>query len=111
MKSLSVEPGDFRHSIAIQANTEGRDATGGMTESWATVETVWGRITPMTGRELFEAQQVKARVTHKVLMWKNTTVTPSHRLLLEDTRMFHIASAVDVGERGVLTQLVCTESV
>ena len=111
MKSLSVEPGDFKHSIAIQVNTEGRDATGGMTESWATVETVWGNIRPMTGRELFEAQQVKAQVTHKVLMRKNTTVTPSHRLLLEDARILHIASVVDVGERGVLSQLLCTESV
>ena len=110
MKTLAIHSGDFRHRIAIHANTEGRDATGGMTESWATAETVGGSITPMTGRELFEAQQVKAQVTHKVIMWKNTTVTPSHKLLLEDGRILHIASVVDVGQRGVLSQLLCTAS-
>ena len=111
MTLIELEPGDLKHSIAIQAPTDGQDASGGPTQTFATVETVWGHVRPLVGRQLLEAQQISSDVTHEVRMWSNTTVTRKHQLLLESGRILHVASVIDEHEEGVATRLMCKESV
>lgn len=65
--------GELRDRIAIQEFTESRTAHGGVEKTWATLETVWGRVTFKEGSETFQADQVQSgrpvtiTVRHKVL--------------------------------------------
>lgn len=74
--------GPLRHRVQIQAITHTRDAHGGNTQSFATADTVWAAVEPLSGRELFEAQQVHARTTVRIRMRKYPGLTTKHRLVL-----------------------------
>ena len=90
--------GRLRHRIAIQSESNVRDAMGGVTKGHSTVTTVWGSIRPISGRELVAAQQVDSRVTHEITIRYYSALDPLHRLLY-DSRVFRIESVRNIDER------------
>lgn len=58
-------PGAFRDRVMIQHRTVTEKATG-VDETWADVETRWGRVIPLDARARAEYAQVKSEVTHAV---------------------------------------------
>lgn len=98
----------LRQRIMIQAKTETRDARGGVTETWTTIATRWGSIEPLSAREILNAQQVDARVSHRVTLRYYPGLTPEHRLL-KDARVFHIEAVVNPLERDKATQVLAME--
>jgi len=107
---MVLNAGDINQRVIVQAATESRGATGEVTKTWTTALTVWASIRPLSGRELLQAQQVQADVTHRVRMRHNTTVTTSHRLLF-GTRILEINSVIDPFEAGEELELMCKETV
>jgi len=79
-----MQAGQLRHRIAIQGCTDARDAHGGITRTWATTDTVWAAVEPLSGTELLEAQQVHARATVRIRMRHYTGLTSKHRLVLAE---------------------------
>ncbi len=102
--------GAYRHRITLQQATETRDSLGGTVQAWATFATVWAAIEPLSGRELLQAQQVQAEVTHRVRLRYMNGVTAELRVLF-GTRYFNILSAVNVQERNREIVLTCKELV
>jgi SPP1 family predicted phage head-tail adaptor len=92
----------------IQAKTEARDDYGGIVETWATVATRWGSITPLTMRELVNAQQVEATLSHRVVLRHYPGLTGEHRLLF-DARVFHIHAVRTLDERDRTTEVLAME--
>jgi len=109
-KSLVLPAGSLRHRIAIQSASESRDSMGGVTYSWSTDDTVWGHIRPLSGKELVEAKQIDARVTHKIIIREYSSLTPSHRFQ-NDSRNFNISSILNIQERDKLQVCSCIEDV
>lgn len=75
---------DLRHRVTIQRLDEStRDAAHQIVPSWVDVVTAWARVEPVTGREFFQAGQVQANVTHRVVLRFRTdvTLTPKHRFV------------------------------
>lgn len=52
--------GELRDRIALQTATESRTAQGAVSKSWATTDTVWGRVEIKEGSESFQADQVQS---------------------------------------------------
>jgi len=77
-----VRIGPLSRRIAIQRATEARDAAGGVTRTWATIATVWGKVEPLRGRELIEAQGVKSEATHKITIRWYDGLTAKDRLVV-----------------------------
>ena len=77
-----MQAGKLRHRVQIQAPTDVRDDHGGNTRTWTTIATVWGSVEPLSGRELFEAQQVHARAAVRIRVRHYEGLTTKHRLVL-----------------------------
>lgn len=94
----------MRHLVIIQRNAPTRDAQGGLVAVWSTHATVYGAIEVLTGRDLFEAQQMGYEATHKATIEYTSTITPDDRLYF-DSRAFsivHIANPEEIGREHVL---------
>jgi len=101
--------GKLRHRVTIQKVTVTQDAdTGEVSETWSTLGQVWAEVAPLSGRELFAAQQVEAQVSHQVTTRYRGDVTPNMRIS-HNSRTLNIESVINPGERNRELQLLCTE--
>lgn len=103
-----MNSGALRHRLHIQSKTETRDARGGVIETWTTVAERWGMISPLRMREIFQAQQVEARVSHRITLRYYAGLTNQHRVVHEN-RIFHIQPPINVNERNRETELLAME--
>ena len=74
----------------------------------------WARFEPLEGRELYNARQVAADVTHAatVRFDKEIKITPRTRIKhLDSGRIFHIRAPLNIQERNKEVQILCTEVV
>ena len=60
MPGKPIQAGRFRHQLLIQQATETKDALGEVLQTWTTIATVPGRVTPLSGREQWLAAQAQA---------------------------------------------------
>lgn len=112
-----VKAGEKRHRVTIQERVEDvRNELGEVIESWKDVRTVWAKVQPLRGRELFQAQQVQADVTHTVGFGYFFGLHPKNRCLMRacgcgNDRVLNIAQVINVEERNREYELVCVEVV
>ena len=105
-----MQAGKLRHRLALQSATTTRDTYGAEVETWSTYDTVWGSVEPLRGTERIFAQQVNAKVTHKIRVRSNSSITVQHRILF-DSRYFYINSVINPDERNIEIELICSEAV
>lgn len=61
-----MRSGNRRHAIVLEKPTEGVGSAGENKTQWSLVATTRASIEPLSGRELFAAQQVHAEVNTKI---------------------------------------------
>ena len=106
-----MQAGTLRHRVAIQETLSlAQNSYGEPVTTWGTVATVWASVSPLSGRELAMAQQVRPDVTHKVVMRHRDNVTPKQRIL-HDSRALEIESVRNADERDRMLELMCKEAV
>ena len=106
-----MNSGQLRHRIIIQVATEVQAATTGeVTKTWATWQTVWASIEPISGREYWQAQQTHAELTHKLRIRYLPSLTVRHRVLF-GTRVLEINAVQNLDERNIEMVLLCREAV
>lgn len=104
-----MQAGPLRHRVTIETKREERDAHGGIVEVWAPLTTVWAAVEPLQGRELFLAQQVDARLSHRVTLRYQADITPTHRLVFKERALYPV-SVQQVEERNRTTVVLATEN-
>ena len=100
-REYRLPAGVLRHRIAVQTEANARDENGGVVKSWNTAATRWGRIRPLSGRELTAAQQVDSRVTHEITLRFYDGLSPLFRLS-HDSRIYNIVSVRNIDQRDKL---------
>ena len=103
-------PGDLRHRITLQSPPTTQDSYGAPTGDYTDVATIWANINPISGRELFAAEQFASEITHRVRIRYRAGVTSSMRVKYGD-RNFEIMYVINEYERDRITQLMCKELV
>lgn len=103
--------GKLKHRIKIQQSVQSTDNLGGGPASWSTISggTAWASVEPLSGRELYHAQQLSSRVTHRIVIRYLAGVTAAMRVLF-GSRTFEIKSVMNQGERGRWLDLLCEET-
>jgi SPP1 family predicted phage head-tail adaptor len=109
----------LRDRLLIQAAQDGppqQDKFGEPIPQWGTVATRWGKIEPLSGRELWQAQQVQADVTHRIRLRYFAGLHPKHRFAkaepkLGTTRIFSILGTPNPDERKREQLCLCKEQV
>lgn len=107
MRQPSIGAMRHRFTLEARARTPGEGGTADIT--WTPVADVWGRLFPMSGRELVDADGVSARLTHEIALRYRTGVEPQMRLR-QGTRLFEIRAVIDIAERRRWLRLLCEES-
>lgn len=100
--------GQMRSQMAIEKATETTDATGAVVQTWSEIGLVWAYIRPLSGRELSDARQVEADVTHEVRMRYRSDLTARMRLTFRG-RTLEILGLVNIDELDRELILTCVE--
>ncbi len=99
---------DLRHRITIQKQAASQDGAGGSIISWGDFKSIWAQIEPLSGRELYEAQRLSNRVTHKVTVRYLANLTPDMRVK-HGVKIYKIISIVNLRELDTWMILLCEE--
>ena len=59
--------GERRHRVVFQTATVAQDAFGEPDQTWADLCTSWALVQPLKGREYFQANQIQANVTTRIV--------------------------------------------
>jgi SPP1 family predicted phage head-tail adaptor len=95
--------------MLLQLPTNTRDEYGQKVESFSDFGRLWGRVEPLAGKELLEARQIKADVTHRVTIRWRDDVTEKMQFKL-GTRTLRIAEAPRAAdERREFLEMACVE--
>lgn len=104
-----MRAGTLRHRLTIESPVESSDSMGGSTITWNAIGTVWGALSPLSGRELLQAQGVQAETTHRAVMRYMWGVSAKCRIIF-GSRVFRItAPPRDTDERHRELILDCIE--
>lgn len=105
-----MRAGQLRNRISIEARAIAQDSFGDGKPSWTLVATVWGSLSPMSGQENWQANQVRPDVTHTIRIRHYADLTPRHRLRI-GTRIFGVESILDTDNRHRELVVNCREEV
>ena len=106
-----MEAGRLNQRVEVQSASESRNAAGDVDQTWSTDNFRWAQIEPLKGRELFEAQQAKSDVTHKIRLRFYDGLTGRNRIKM-GSRIFNIVGApINSSERDRETVVMAAEAV
>lgn len=103
-----MQAGTMRRRITIQQSSDVPDGSGGVQRTWTDFATVWAEITPAAGKEVFQAEQVRADAMYNINIRYLQGVSAEMRVLY-GTRRFNIRAVNDVNEMHRKITLVCEE--
>ncbi len=75
---VCIDPGQLRHKMALMGPTKDRDTVGHEAGTPGLVDYVWASIEPAKPEDLWQADQVQTRVSHKVTIRWRAGVTGEH---------------------------------
>jgi SPP1 family predicted phage head-tail adaptor len=100
----------LQYRVEIQTQTSTSDDMGQPVISWATSQTRWAGIIPLTSREGFFAKSVRPELSHRITLRWFDGLEHGHRIKM-DARIFDIASIINVDEGNHTLQVDCVEAV
>ena len=111
LRTTAIRVGDLRHRIQF-AETESSVTSFGTTidETPTTDDTVWAAISPSSGREFFDQEQVQAENTVVVLIRYRSGTSPKQQFT-HDGKTYEIISVKNMDERDFYMYLLCKEIV
>jgi SPP1 family predicted phage head-tail adaptor len=105
--------GELRHKITIEAVQEVQDENGVIHEEWSTFLEVSAQVNPLAGVEAFQAQQLDARLDHRVMIRYRPGIKPKMRIRFAEpsgtVRYFDIFSVVNPQYRNQRLEIMCRE--
>ena len=106
-----MRAGALRQRITLQALVAGspqQTPSGESAAVWTDIVTVYARVSPLSGRELFAAQQYASEVTHAIRVRWRAEITDRMRVKF-GTRFFTIHWLRNLDERDIEIELLCSE--
>ena len=111
MSPIAIDPGQLRHQISIQSPSTSQTSTGSPTTSWTTFHTCMAAINTVSSREVYQASQFTAQVSHAIKMrWPGPSVAiQGGQQVLFGSRVFKLQAVENVQERNRILILHCLE--
>lgn len=92
-----MRSGMLRHRITVQNSSVTVDAMGERDHSYSDGLSCWARVVPTKETELQDADQTKARITHKISVRYRTDITPTTRIKF-GSRIFEVVQVLNRDE-------------
>lgn len=111
MPEYTINPGELRRQVTIQAPTTATDAAGQPTTAWTTMLTTMAAIRATAAKEAFQTGQFISQVTHRIsIRWPGDAITlRGGQRVLYGSRTFLVQAVENVRERNALIHLMCLE--
>jgi head-tail adaptor len=108
--SDSIDPGRMRHRVTLQVlpDVPAAGTAGDEDRPFTTVGTYWALVEPLSGRALFNAQQLTATIDYRITMRCFGPLVPGNRLIFQGTRVFNVESVIRVDERNAYYLILAT---
>lgn len=100
--------GNLRHRVALQARTQTPGGSGVITDSFATVATVYAAVEQIAGAMMLAGQQTEERATHKVTI-RNRTDLEAWRYLLWDGKRMKVQETRAADDRKRFLEILAEE--
>lgn len=104
--------GRLRHKVTIErlvAGSPQQFGTGEPDDAWtAYLSDIWATVEPLSGRELFAAQEHLAEVSTRVRLRYRDGITAQMRVVFEG-RYYNVGAVIDRELRHRELELLCTE--
>jgi len=111
--AVTLRAGRLRHNVDILNVSETQDDYGESTQELTVEATVFAEVSPMTFRDqerIARAGQVVEDITHRVVIRHREGLTSKNKIRF-GVRVLEIAGIANVGERGVMDEILCREVV
>lgn len=95
-----IVSGQMRERVTILAPATEQSPLGEATTVWQEVATVWASVQGLSAREVLQAQQANAIITHKIRIRFFPTITHQNRLVWRG-RTMEISSLMERDTRTV----------
>ena len=117
-----MRAGRLRHRLIFEESVETASTSGSgeMIKTWNEVGTRWGSVDPLSGKELFTAQQTSSRVSHRITIRNRppSVTQPPGQLRVRisgltsmPVRIYHPIASLDWELRGVESTIFAEEKV
>ena len=100
--------GDLNQRADILALTRTPDGGGGFTEAWSIIATVWVRLEPQSGDDVFGPDAVESRLRHRIVLRRYASLSAGGRVAI-GSRIFRVHAVLDDGPQSPLMTLLCEE--
>jgi len=110
----SIAAGELRKRVQFQMPFAGQDSTGAPTTTWETQLTCWARVQPMSGSDLYAAQQIYPAVTTEIIVRGRVGLKLDSKMRMlyaagGNTSIFDLIAIMDVDERHIETRILATQ--
>lgn len=96
--------------VDVLAPTRATNAHGEAIPAWETKAARWAKIEPLSGAELWRAQQVQGEVTHRITVRFFKGLKADWRFR-RGLRLFEITQVIDRDAKGEYHECLCVERV
>ena len=102
----------FKHRISIKNKKNVSDGAGGYNDKpdYETIAETWASINTLSGREFWQAQQMQAEVSNKVIIRYRTGIKRS-QVVFYNKRELDIQYIFNRDENNKFLELYCLEKV
>lgn len=109
MTANEIRAGKLRHRVQLLSITPTQDKSGGIDETATSIfATVWGSVETLSGREIFQGQQITAEVTHRVtIRWREGVGSDMN--VAFDGRMYQVKVVLNPDGVHKKLELLCIE--
>ena len=90
-----MRAGNLRHRVTIQSPINTRTASGGTTQAWSTVATVWAEVRSESGSELIKSGREVSQARYRIWMRYRDEVTTKHRIVYGVKAMNILSASVN----------------
>lgn len=101
--------GKLRHRVNIQSYTTSKDSFGAEVKVWSDYANVSANVEPLSGKELFSAQQLHAETTTMITIRYCEGVNTSMKILFKG-REYDILHVSNKDERNIAMYLLCKDN-
>jgi SPP1 family predicted phage head-tail adaptor len=96
----------MNHRITLLTRSVSRDAMGGEVVTWNDAGDDWAEVTPLTGREYFQAMQENAEYEIRFRVRYRSDVEQDWRLIWRG-KQYDVLRVIDVAARMRTTEMHC----
>lgn len=102
--------GKLRHRVIIKDFTTAADGTGQPINTFSTLATVWGRVSPKSGSEFVNEGASKIQRVYDVVIRYTGDINETYKLE-HKTKTLNIQSIVNVDDKDCVMKLICVEDI